>query len=117
MRVVRGAYFWQFGSIASLPTEITNREILVAFLAQTWPQKRSQSAKFKKFSWGGHTPDPPTLFTLTHTQWPYQSEIAGAGPGHSTLARQLCDDTRLPGWLSAFPVHSQTFKPTHSGNY
>ena len=25
-------------------------------------------------------PDPPTLFTLTHTQWPYQSEIAGAGP-------------------------------------
>ena len=31
---------------------------------------------------------------------------------YSTLARQLCDDTRLPGWLSAFPPHSQTFKPT-----
>ena len=31
---------------------------------------------------------------------------------YSTFARQLCDDTRLPGWLSAFPVHSQTFKPT-----
>ena len=45
MRVVRGAYFWQFGSIASLPTETTDGEILVAFLAQTWPQKRSQSAK------------------------------------------------------------------------
>ena len=28
-------------------------------------------------------PDPPTLFTLTHTQWPYQSEIAGAGPADS----------------------------------
>ena len=34
---------------------------------------------------------------------------------YSTFARQLCDDTRLPGWLSAFPVHSQTFKPTQAG--
>ena len=33
---------------------------------------------------------------------------------YSTFARQLCDDTRLPGWLSAFPVHSQTFKPTQA---
>ena len=64
MRVVRGAYFWQFGSIASLHTETTDGEILVAFLAQTWPQKRSQSTKF---SWGGMPPDPPTLFTLAHT--------------------------------------------------
>ena len=24
---------------------------------------------------------------------------------YSTFARKLCDDTRLPGWLSAFPVH------------
>ena len=31
---------------------------------------------------------------------------------YSTFARQLCDDTHLPGWLSAFPVHSQTFTPT-----
>ena len=31
---------------------------------------------------------------------------------YSTFARQLCDDTHLPGWLSAFPAHSQTFKPT-----
>ena len=46
MRVVRGAYFRQFGSIAFLPTETTDGEILVAFLAETWPQKRSQSAKF-----------------------------------------------------------------------
>ena len=44
MRVVRGGHFWQFGSIASLATEITDGEILVAFLAQTWPQKQSQSA-------------------------------------------------------------------------
>ena len=33
---------------------------------------------------------------------------------YSTFARQLCDDTCLPGWLSAFPVHSQTFKPTQA---
>ena len=44
MRVVRGGRFWQFGSIAFLPKETTDGQILVAFLAQTWPQKRSQSA-------------------------------------------------------------------------
>ena len=33
---------------------------------------------------------------------------------YSTFARQLCDDTCLPGWLFAFPVHSQTFKPTQA---
>ena len=34
---------------------------------------------------------------------------------YSTFARQLlCDDTRLPGWLSAFPVPTQTFKPTQA---
>ena len=57
MRVVLGAYFWQLGAIASLPTETTDEEILVAFLAQTWPQKRSQSAKFKK----KFPPRPPYL--------------------------------------------------------
>ena len=31
-----------------------------------------------------------------------------------SFARQLCDDTCLPGWLSAFPAHSQTFKPTQA---
>ena len=31
MRVVRGSYFWQLGSIASLATEATGGEILVAF--------------------------------------------------------------------------------------
>ena len=28
---------------------------------------------------------------------------------YSTFARQLCDHAHLPGWLSAFPVHSQTY--------
>ena len=66
MHVVRGGHFWQFGSIASLATETTDGEILVAFLAQTWPQKRSQSAKFKKFFWGSMPPDPLACSHLTH---------------------------------------------------
>ena len=33
MRVVRGGYFWQLSLIASLATESTGGEILVAFLA------------------------------------------------------------------------------------
>ena len=77
MRVVRGSHLWQFSSIASLATETTDGEILVAFLAQTWPQKRSQSAQFY---WGSMPPDPPSLFTLKRMQWPYQFIIAGAGP-------------------------------------
>ena len=63
MRVVRGGHFWQLGSIASLATESTGGEILAAFLAQTWPQKRSQSAEFQKICWGTMPPDPPSLFT------------------------------------------------------
>ena len=54
---------------------------------------------------------------VTHT--PTSIESGGAykpekSAFHSTFGRQLCDDTRLPGWLSAFPVHSQTFKPTQA---
>ena len=30
------------------------------------------------------------------------------------FARQLCDDTCLPGWLFAFPPHSPTLKPTQA---
>ena len=33
---------------------------------------------------------------------------------YSIFARKLCDDTLPPGWLSAFPLHSQTFKPTQA---
>ena len=33
---------------------------------------------------------------------------------HLFSAGQLCDDTHLPGWLSAFPAHSQTFKPAQA---
>ena len=58
MRVVRGGHFWQFGSIASLATETTDGEILVDFLAQAWPQKRSRVSNFKKFP-GGACPQTP----------------------------------------------------------
>ena len=34
----------KLGSITSLATETTDGEIVVAFLDQKWPQKRSQSA-------------------------------------------------------------------------
>ena len=43
------------------------------------------------------SPKPPTLFTLTHTQRPYQSEIAGAGPVNHNILRYMihhvpCDE-------------------------
>ena len=44
MRIVHGDHLWQFGSIASLATETTDGEILVALLAKKRLQKRSQSA-------------------------------------------------------------------------
>ena len=69
MRVMRGAYFWQFGSIASLPTETTDWEILVAFFGPNMASEAiSEWQILKKFPGGGIPPDPPTLFTRTHTQ-------------------------------------------------
>ena len=49
-----------------------------SILAQTWPQKRSQSA------WGSMPPDSPSFFT---PQWPYQSKMAGSGPANTSLTR------------------------------
>ena len=54
---------------------------------------------------------------VTHT--PASIKLGGAykpekSAFYSTFTRQLCDDTHLPGWLSAFPVHSQTFNPTQA---
>ena len=58
MRVVRGGHLWQFGSIASLATETTDGEILVAF----WPKHGLRSdlrvPNFKKFP-GGACPQTP----------------------------------------------------------
>ena len=70
MRVMRGAYFWQFGSIASLPTETTDGEILVAFLGPNMASEAiSECQIFKNFP-GGHAPRPPYL---VHT---YAHEMA-----------------------------------------
>ena len=83
MGVVRSGHLWQLGSIASLATETTGGKILVAF----WPKHGLRSdlrvPNFKKFSWGSMPTDPPSLFTLKRTQWPYQSKIAGSGPDAS----------------------------------
>ena len=59
MRVMRGAYFWQFGSIASLPTETTDGEILVAFLGPNMASEAiSECQIFKNFP-GGACPQTP----------------------------------------------------------
>ena len=57
MRVMHGGHFWQFGSIVSLATETTDGEILVAFLAQTWPQAISEYIILKNFL-GEYAPRP-----------------------------------------------------------
>ena len=73
MGVVRSGHFWQLGSIASLAAETTGQEILVAF----WPKHGLKSdlrvPNFKIFPWGSMPPDPPSLFTLKRTQWPYHA--------------------------------------------
>ena len=57
-----------------------------------------------RFRWNNFT--HPTSIKSSGAYKPEKSAF------YSTFARQRCDDTRLPGWLSAFPLHSQTFKPT-----
>ena len=64
-----------------------------------------------------HKPTPLEWSQVTHTIASIKSGGAykpEKSAFYSTFARQLCDDTCLPGWLSAFPVHSQTFKPTQA---
>ena len=78
------------------PTHLQARELCPQTyslsLPLEWSQVTHTSASIK--SGGAYKPEKPAFY--------------------STFARQLCDDTRLPGWLSAFPVHSQTFKPTQA---
>ena len=60
--------------ISGSSTETTDEETLVAF----WPKYGLRSdLRAPNFNLGEH---PPSLFTLMHTQWPYQSKIAGASP-------------------------------------
>ena len=55
---MRSGHFWQLGSIASLATETTGGEILVAF----WPKHGLRSylrvPNFKIISWGSMPPHP-----------------------------------------------------------
>ena len=73
MGVVRSGHFWQF---ASLATETTGGEILVAFWSKHGLRSDLRVPNFP----GGAASRPPSLFTLERTQlWPYQSKIAGSG--------------------------------------
>ena len=59
MRIVRGAYFWKFGSIASLPTETKDGEILVAFFGPNMASEAiSEYLMLKNFP-GGACPQTP----------------------------------------------------------
>ena len=77
MRVVRGCHFWQLGSIASPATKTTGRVILVAFWPKHGLRNHLRVPNLKIFP-GGACPQTPLL---VHTAWPYQSKIAGSGPG------------------------------------
>ena len=55
MRVMRGGHFWQFGLIASLTTETTDGETLVAF----WPKHGLRSdLRVTNLTWGSMTQTP-----------------------------------------------------------
>ena len=75
MGVVRSSHFWQLGSIASLATETTGGEILVAF----WPK---------------HCLRSDLRVPLKCTQWPYQSKIASSGPESTPIDLAGSNDDR-----------------------
>ena len=63
MRVMCGGHFWQFGSIASLATETTDGEILVAF----WPKHGLRSdLRVPNFPGGACPHTPLACSHLTH---------------------------------------------------
>ena len=85
MHVVCSGHFWQFGSIASLATETTDGEILVAFFGPNMAPEVISGCLILKYFRGEHAPRPPSLFTLKHMQWQYQSKIVGARPDDIAL--------------------------------
>ena len=65
MRVVRGGHFWKFGSIASLATETTDGEILVAFCHQNGLRS---DLRVPDFTGGACLRTPPTIVHIyAHT--------------------------------------------------
>ena len=64
-----------WGSLRLAPT------ILVGFFVSNMASEAISECLILKIFLGEHAPRPPySLFTLTRTQWPYQSKIVGAGP-------------------------------------
>ena len=72
MHVMRVGHFWQFDRNYRWGDSSS-------FLAQTCMASEA-ILECLILTWGSMPPDPPSLFTLMHTQWPYQSKIAGVSP-------------------------------------
>ena len=107
-------------------THLTSKTVILAVLAF---KKNSTHLHYKTVLFPAHLQArelcPQTYSLSLPLEWsqvthiPASIKSGGAykpekSAFYSTFVRQLCDDTRLPGWLSAFPVHSQTFKPTQA---
>ena len=65
------------------------------------------------------TTPSPVIVTTQVTQIPARTKMGKAykvkmPPFYSTFARQLCDDTNLPGWLSLFSTCALANIQAHS---
>ena len=65
------------------------------------------------------TTPSPVIVTTQVTQIPTRTKMGKAykvkmPPFYSTFARQLCDDTNLPGWLSLFSTCALANIQAHS---
>ena len=81
MGIICSHHFWQIGSITSLATETTGREILVAF----WPKHGLRSdlrvPNLKMFH-GGACPQTPLAYSHLSTCNGHTSLKAGSGHAH-----------------------------------
>ena len=80
MGIMYSGHLWQLGSIASLATETTGGEILVAFRPKHGLRSSLRVPNLNFFSWRSMPPHPPSLFPLKGTQWPYHSRLVGSSP-------------------------------------
>ena len=106
---MRGGHFWQFGSIASVATETTI--LVVSFCPKHDLRSDLKVPNSKNFSGGACPQTPPTLFTLTHTQWPYQSKkkLPPALQSQIKVLKVQFPVVRKPSWcfllLTKFTTH------------
>ena len=76
------------------------------------------AVRFDRFSsYRNVPPDPPTLFTLTRTQWPYQSKIVGADPGCVISKKQQTSSEMLVYRLSERGIKEGREAPKCSLNF